>query len=120
MKRDDSRLLRMGCLVGILGALSACDSKKSEEAVPSAPPAKAALPLPPPAAKEVAPVEPEEAPKKKEPKVCKPGTLVDFGGNSALEAQVRLKLSKPKGDVTVAELSKVRSLNLSQGKVDEL
>src|SRR5438874_1395634 len=94
-------------LVSVLAlALCACDSKKAPDTEAIASPPKAALPPPPTPTKEVAPVEPEEEPKKKEPKVCKPGAVVDFDGNTALEAQVRLKLSKPKGDVSVAELSK--------------
>ena len=77
--------------------------------------------VPPPApTKEVEPVENDEAPTKKEPKVCKPGTVVDFAGDAALEAQVRLKTAKPTGDVSVADLGKVKSLNLSQTKVNEL
>lgn len=52
--------------------------------------------------------------------MCPPAKVVDFSGNALLEAQVRLKLSKPKGDISFTELSKVRSLNLSQGKTDEL
>jgi internalin A len=117
MKRATVRLgfFLLACL-----SVSACDEKKAEtKAEPPATAAAKALPSPVPAPSEVAPVEPE-APKKKEPKVCKAGTVVDFSGNDALETNVRLKLSKPKGDITVAELAKVRSVNLSQTKVDEL
>jgi len=110
MKREWAFSLVVGCVL----PLSACDEKKSESASAHASASAAAAPAPLPApVKEVEPVEPE-APKKKEPRVCKPGTVVDFAGDAALEAQVRLKLSKPKGDIAVSELSKVRSLNLSQ------
>lgn len=113
-------LLLPQVLLAVGLALVSCDDKKASETVPSAALAPAhALPPPPAATKEVAPVEPEEE-KKKEPKVCKPGTVVDFAGDAALEAQVRLKLTKAKGDVSVADLAKVRSLNLSQQKVNEL
>src|SRR5712671_84205 len=83
-------------------SLGGCDSKKPVDTEPTATAAPHALPPPPTPEKEVAPVEKEEEPVKKEPKVCKPGTLVDFAGNTALETQVRFKLAKPKGDVTVA------------------
>src|SRR5689334_16316044 len=108
----------VGMAVALLVFASGCDEKKPEpEKTPPKP--SAVLPAVPPHASETAPQE-EEAPKKKEPKVCKPGTVVDFDGNAALEAQVRLKLSKEKGDVNVADLAKIKSINLSQGKVDEL
>jgi internalin A len=104
--------------LSVLSFLVACDEKKPEpdKAKPAATPS-AVIPAPP-AASEVA--HEEEAPVKKEPKVCKPGSVVDFDGNAALEAQVRLKTAKEKGDVTVADLAKVKSINLSQSKVDEL
>jgi internalin A len=110
--------LALGCVLGVLVTLG-CDEKKPEPTAPSAAVAKAApTPVPPP--KEVQPVEAEEAPKKKEPRVCKPGPVVDFGGDAALEGEVRFKLKKPKGDIAVADLAKVRSLNLAQTKVHEL
>lgn len=105
--------------LSVLSFAVACDDKKAEpdKAKPAATPS-AVMPAAPPAASEVA--HEEEAPAKKEPKVCKPGTVVDFDGNAALEAQVRLKTSKEKGDVSIADLAKVKSINLSQSKVDEL
>lgn len=106
-----------GVAVSLLFFAFACDEKKADPA-PAKATASAVLPAAPPPASE-APVD-DEAPKKKEPKVCKPGSVVDFEGNAALEAQVRLKLSKEKGDVSVADLAKVKSINLSQSKVDEL
>jgi internalin A len=108
-----------GVALSIVLIAVACDDKKREpEKSAAKATASAVLPAAPPPASESPPE--EEAPKKKEPKVCKPGTVVDFAGNPALEAQVRLKLSKEKGDVSVADLAKIKSINLSQGKVDEL
>jgi internalin A len=117
LRHDSGRLAAL--LLGACFALG-CEDKKAADAAPPAAPSAVAAPAPSvPAPKEVEPVEPEPE-KKKEPKVCKPGPVVDFGGDAALEAQVRLKAAKPKGDVSVADLGKVRSLNLSQSKVDEL
>jgi internalin A len=124
MRRAKTFVLGLGSVVGLF-VFAACESKnaglrddheKAAEAVKTA----AALPAPPAPAKEVEPVEKEEAPVKKEPKVCPPGKVVDFAGDTALEAQVRLKAAKPKGDVTFSDLGKVRSLNLSQTKVSDL
>lgn len=115
---------RRSVLVMVLGfgALPGCDQKKeTSSAAASASAAASVAPPPAPAPIETAAASAEIAPpKKKEPKVCPPTKVVDFGGNALLEAQVRLKTSKPKGDISVAELSKVKSLNLSQGKIDEL
>jgi internalin A len=112
------------CLVGpaLLGVLLvSCDDKKAADTVPSAAlPSAHALPPPPPAEKEIAPVEKEEEIKKKDPKDCKPGKTVDFGGDTALENQVRLKLSKPEGDIAVSDLPKIKSINLSQVKINQL
>jgi internalin A len=122
MRRPLSGYGAIVCLLPLLGALAGCDDKKGSDTVSSAAiPATAALPPPPaPTAKEVAPVEAEPEMKRKELKDCKPGTLVDFDGDAALEAQVRLKLAKPKGDVTYSELGKIKSINVSQVKVNQL
>ena len=95
-----------------------CDDKKPVDTAP--PPTAAAVPSTPPPepVKEALPV--PEPPKKKEAKVCTPSKIVDFGGDAALEKQVRFKLTKPEGDIAVADLAKIHSLNLSQVKVDEL
>ncbi len=59
-------------------------------------------------------------PKKKEWK-CATGNVVDFVGDSALEKEVRLKLAKPDGLITNAELANVKSINLTKyGPVSEL
>jgi internalin A len=114
-----------GAFLGVLPlivAILGCDDKKSSDTVPSAAlPRTAALPPPPaPTAKEVAPVEAEAEMKRRTVADCKPGTIVDFNGDAALEAQVRLKAAKPKGDVTFADLGKIKSINVSQVKIDQL
>jgi len=109
--------MKTALLLGVL-ALCACDENKyanilesgapsaSVAAVPSTPPS--AMPLPPPVAK----------------KVWKCGTnpaVVDFAGDTALEKEVRLKLAKPEGVITPAELANVKSINLTKyGPVNEL
>lgn len=101
--------------------MTGCDDKKSAETVPSAAlPSANALPPPPPAEKEIAPVEKEEEIKKRDPKDCKAGKTVDFAGDTALENQVRLKLTKPEGDIAVSDLPKIKSINLSQVKINQL
>ena len=100
-------------------AALACEGEKpaaSETASASAAAAVPSTPPPPP----TPPRKPDAGAPKKAPRECKPGPVVDFGGDAALEAQVRLKLSKEKGDIKVSELGKVRSLNLSQAKMKEL
>jgi internalin A len=54
------------------------------------------------------------------PPLLDAAALADFGTDEKLEAAVRFKLQKPEGDIKVSELSKLRSLNLSQGKTDAL
>jgi internalin A len=45
---------------------------------------------------------------------CKPHpATVDFGGDTVLEAEVRRKLDKSSGDITPADLGRVKSLNLT-------
>jgi internalin A len=45
---------------------------------------------------------------------CKPHlATVDFGGDTVLEAEVRRKLDKASGDITPADLGRVKSLNLT-------
>lgn len=94
----------------------ACDDPKKPDpgATPSA---SVAATTTVPAAVSTTP--PPPPPKKKEWK-CTEGPNADFMGDAALEADVRLKLSKPKGTITVAELGKVASLNLTRAPVDDL
>ena len=105
-----------------LSLATGCDDKKKSEDTPSAalPSATAKLPPPPPAEKEIAPIEKEEEVPKKDAKDCKPGKVVDFGGDAALENEVRRKLQKDKGDIAVSDLAKIKSINLSQVKINQL
>lgn len=101
-------------LVGCVLALGCDSDEKPNEATVAT--ASQAAPVPTPT---LAP-KPEAGPPPKKEKVCADEAVVDFDGDEVLEAQVRLKLSKPEGDIKKTDLKRVRSLNLSQGKTDEL
>lgn len=96
----------------------ACDEKTAPQTNAAPPPAASsasaasAPPAPPP------PPEPAAPPyKKRSVADCKPHpTAVDFGDDSALEAEVRRKLSKPTGNVTPGDLATIKSINLSAAK----
>lgn len=96
----------------------ACDEHKYDavlaEAAASAP---TAMPIPttaPSAAASAAP-----AFTKRLASDCKPGK-VDFGGDAALEAEVRRKLGKDGGTLTPSDLAQIKSINLSQAKVHQI
>ncbi|MDP9036513.1 MAG: leucine-rich repeat domain-containing protein [Myxococcota bacterium] len=76
--------------------------------VPSASPAPAAQPAP------AAPTW-----NKRSAGDCKPHS-VDFGGDAALEREVRRKLGKETGAVTAADLAQIKSINLANGKVHQI
>jgi internalin A len=116
--RRGSWLGAFGC-VALLGVCG-CDepkaesaSKASEAKPPEIPSAAAPTPAP----------EPEPAPKAKAPKKtladCAPGTKVQLD-NAEFEGAVRVKAQKPDGELTTADLKKLRSLNLSRVTVTEL
>ncbi|MCA9640335.1 MAG: leucine-rich repeat domain-containing protein [Polyangiaceae bacterium] len=67
---------------------------------------------------------PTPEPKKEEPppvvkRECKAGNVVDFA-DADVEAEVRRKLQKEKGDITKAELGKIKSLKLSSSSLNSL
>jgi len=98
--------------------LPACDDPPKPEAKPAetAAAAPAALPSsPPPAPTPVA----KPAKVKKQLADCPKGPVVTFD-QKALEDEIRRKLPKPTGDITYAELKKLKSLNTSQLKLEEL
>lgn len=108
-----------GCL-GLL-CLTACD----EQPKPSSVEQKAAV-EPAPSAVPPAPVptpEPEPAPAPKKAKKtladCDKGTKIVLD-NPEFEGAVRVKAQKPDGDLTTADLKKLRSLNLSRVQLSEL
>jgi internalin A len=103
----------------LLTALSTgCDDdKKPTAAAAAASPAATTAAAAPSAApaQSVAAVEP---PRKKEYK-CGPGPAVEFH-DPVLETEVRRKLAKPTVTIKIADLKNVRTLNLSNGKVEDL
>jgi internalin A len=97
----------------------ACDEKKAAET--KTPTAASTNPLgqkPPSGAASEAAIAPPPPPPKKARECPKP-PAVDFEDKN-LETEVRRKLEKPEGPITVADLGKVRTLNLSNGKTNEL
>jgi len=105
--------LSLGC--ASLGAL-ACEETPKPEA--KAAETAAAEKAPPPAAPTAPPApKAEEKPKaaKKQLADCPKGPTVTFD-QKGLEDEVRRKLPKPTGDITQADLKKLKSFNMSQIK----
>ncbi len=102
-----------------LGVFSfGCDDEKKP--VPAKAVASVAASLPPVASAPPLKEEPKRAERpKKNPADCPKAASVTFP-NADLEAAVRLKLQKKDGNVTLADLLKLKSLNISQSKLDEL
>lgn len=100
--------------LGLVCALNACDDPPKPEQKPAA----SAVTLPPPAATpaptpSAAPTPAPPAQPKKTLAECGKGPNAEFD-QPGLEAEIRKKLQKPDGPITVADLKKVRSVNLSQ------
>lgn len=109
--------MRLACVVLLGAAVAGCEEKKydkilSEKKDVAAPPASV-VNAPIPADAGLA------APKaRKKLSDCKPGTVtID---NPTLEADIRKKLGKDAGTISEADLANVRSVNIADGKVDEL
>ena len=101
-------------LVSLCVASAACEDPPKPEAKPAE--TAAAAPAPTPSA---APATPKAEPKPKKAKKqladCPKGPAIAFE-EKGVEDEVRRKLPKPTGDVTVADLKKLKSFNLSQVK----
>ena len=117
-------LVTSTCALALLTLSVACDEKPSSSpAAPSAtaaaaPPADAPKPeAAPPVATQAA--EPVAAKPKRKLEECGKGPNVEFESKE-LEAEIRKKLPKPEGPITIADLGKLRSLNLSQTKLADL
>ncbi|HET9958862.1 MAG TPA: leucine-rich repeat domain-containing protein [Polyangiaceae bacterium] len=108
-------------LSALLSLLAACEEKPVPK--PDAAPTATAAPLPTPApAPTPAPTPSPEAaaPKpKRRLEDCPKGAQFEFS-DKAIELEVRRKLPKPEGPITVADLRRLRSLNLSQVKLSDL
>jgi internalin A len=103
-------------LLALLLGVTGCEEEKR---APS--PAKSVTAAPavaPPVAPE--PTKTAAAPRpKKKLEDCPKGPNVTIE-NSEVEAQIRLKAQKEKGDITQADLSRVKSLNISQADLPEI
>lgn len=103
--------------LAVLALISGCDDPPAQKAAPSATATAAAVT--PSAAPVASAAPPKQKKKKKTAADCGDGPVVKFD-DEQLEAAVRLKLQKPEGDVTRAELGKLTSLNLSQVESDQI
>jgi len=100
--------------VGVL--LSACDDDKEAKLV-----AMAQVDASKPVAAPVATSTYDAAPPPKKQYVCAAPPGVDFHGNTALETEVRRKLGgRDGGTISQTDLKQIKSINLSQAKVDDL
>src|SRR5215471_3933541 len=104
-------------LFGLVTLLAGCEDppKPAAETKPSAAPSVAAVPSAAPAptpAPEPTPPPANALPPKKLSECSKgPNAVFDQPG---LEDEIRKKLQKPEGAITIADLGKLHSLNLSQ------
>lgn len=111
-----ARCASLRCVVVSLVSLSAmaCEDPPKPEAKPAE--TAAAEKAPPPKAAEPPPAATTPPPAKKAKKTladCPKGPAVAFE-QKALEDEVRRKLPKPTGDITTADLKKLKSFNASQ------
>src|ERR1041384_2202104 len=97
-------------------SVAACEEPKPEQkpaeetAAAKAPPPTIPTPPPAPSAEP-----PKVAKPKKQLADCPKGPAVTFE-QKAIEDEVRRKVQKPTGDITTADLKKLKSFNLSQVK----
>ncbi len=114
-RRPYSGLWRVGAAVVALALSTAgCDEPK-----PKAKPKATASPTPAATMSESPVVNAEPPVKRRDPSECKKDGPITFS-NKALEKEVRRKLGKESGDIKPGDLSGVKSLNLTQAKLDEL
>src|SRR5262245_19860574 len=106
-----------GCFV--LDFLGACEQAKKPEAEarPTAAATPTATPTPTPAPTPSAEAKPARP--KKKLSDCPTGAEVTID-DKALETELRRKLQKETGPIAKADLKRLKSLNLSQLKLDEL
>lgn len=108
----------IACALLVLPMLVGCDENKEKELI-----SKVAEAGPKPAASasaSSAPVAVSDAAPARKSYRCGAGPDVDFHGNTALEAEVRRKLGKDGGTVMQSDLKTIKSINLTQGTIDDL
>jgi internalin A len=114
------RLARAGAAPRVLGLLiSSAGALACEDPAPKSE-AQAAAPAVPPGPKPEPALEAAKEPEKAEPKpvekkavVCPPAPKVGFS-DEALEKEVRRKAAKPEGELSLADVRKVRSVDLTR------
>src|SRR5215203_2886442 len=111
-------IARSSCVV--LSLISLCALACEDPPKPEAKPADtaAAAKAPPPSTPTPPPAPTAEAKPKKAKKQladCAKGPTVAFA-QKGVEDEVRRKLPKPEGDITIADLKKLKSFNMSQVK----
>lgn len=115
------RRLVVPCLVSIFAL--ACEDPPKPEAKPaaSATPAPAVTPSAAPAAAPEPTAEAKPKKPKKQLSDCDKGPVVKID-NPGVEAAIRLKLPKPTGDITIADLKRLKSFNgqAARLKLEEL
>src|SRR5262245_9610496 len=97
------------CLISLLAL--GCEDPPKPEAKPAASAAPAAAPTPS-AAPTPTPEPVAEKPKKPKKQLsdCDKGPVIKID-NPGVEAAIRLKLPKPEGDITIADLKRLKSFN---------
>jgi len=98
----------------------ACDEHKYDQYLTEAA-SSATAPAATPALPSAAPSASVPTWTKKNAADCKPHPAsIDFGGDTALEAEVRKKLGKDGGAITPADLAQIKSINLATARVHQI
>jgi internalin A len=98
----------------------ACDENKYDKFLTEAA-SSATAPMPTTAVPSAAPSATAPTWTKKSAADCKPHPAsIDFGGDAALEAEVRKKLGKDTGPITPADLGQIKSINIATAKVHQI
>lgn len=111
--------LRLISAIGLAACSLSCEEKRDTSPPAASTPALTApAPIAAPTPTRTAETPPPPKPKKKL-EDCPKGPKVEFEPKE-IEFEVRRKLPKPEGAITVADLRRLKSLNLSQVKLSEL
>ena len=114
------RTILLGALLAA-AALAACDEHKYDAILAESGASATAVALPTTTATPSATASAAATWKKRSASDCKPNpATIDFGGDAALEAEVRKKLGKDAGAITPADLALIKSINLSTAKVHQI
>jgi internalin A len=106
----------LGCLVSL--ASGGCDEKPAPAASATVAPVPSTAPTIP-SAEPVVQAAPAPTKPKKTLAECPKGKMPELG-SPEIEAAIRLKAQKQKGDLSIADLKRIKSLNISQTPLTEL